>query len=152
MQVTVDQPCIVLVRKLLNEFEICASNPSNAALTLNLDINRHLTGGSSTWNAGTRLTRVPFSLPGGNSAGNTVVQMLAGADESRFISGTIPATMQPNQVTSVNVTMKNIGGTTWTQAAGIKPAPSATAILSRACGSSSPPAMPSRRTEQDLHI
>jgi chondroitin AC lyase len=120
MIITVDQPCIVLVRKLLNQFKVCVANPKNAALAVNVDINRHLTGSGSTWDAGTRFTRIPFSLPSGWDAGRSVVLVLDGVDEAKTTSNTIPSTMNPGQVVSVNVTMKNIGGTTWTKASNHK--------------------------------
>ena len=46
---TVDQPCLVMLRKLVGQLEATVSNPNNATLNVNVDINQELSGEGATW-------------------------------------------------------------------------------------------------------
>jgi len=118
--VTVNQPCLVMLRELPGQLEVCASNPNNVSLSVNVDINRELTGTDAAWMPASGITRVAFSLPSGWDAGKTVIKTLNEVDDAQFISSTIPSTMVTGQIASVSVTMKNVGKTTWSREGNIK--------------------------------
>lgn len=74
-RVTVDQPCLLLLTLQDKAVQIALSNPENQPLAVNLDIDLPLEGPGATQTAPTR-SRVRFDLPGGLSAGRSIVRVL----------------------------------------------------------------------------
>ncbi|MBV9866972.1 MAG: polysaccharide lyase 8 family protein [Abitibacteriaceae bacterium] len=73
--VSVDKPCLVLLHETPNGFEIAAANPENKPLSLNVQLDRTLTGESCIPVAAGG-TQVHFDLPNGEEAGRSVVRVL----------------------------------------------------------------------------
>ena len=72
--VQVDQPCLLMITRDEGQLKICAANPENQAMELNVKIIKLQTeeGGSSE-----KAIQVEFNLPDGSSAGKTMVKQIA---------------------------------------------------------------------------
>ena len=73
--VTVNRPCLLLMRERPEGFQVAASNPLNQPLTVLVDIDRALTGEGCTSLSPTR-TRITLKLPEGAYAGQSLVRIL----------------------------------------------------------------------------
>jgi len=73
--VNVDKPGLLLLRETGDGLQVAVSNPENQALTVNVEIDRALTGNSCTSLNGGK-TRIQFDLPGGPQAGSSIVRVL----------------------------------------------------------------------------
>jgi chondroitin AC lyase len=73
--VVVDQPCLLLLRDVPQGVQLAVANPHNQPLTVNIDIDRALTGEGCT-PLGPGRTRIRVKLPEGTSAGRSVVRLL----------------------------------------------------------------------------
>jgi uncharacterized membrane protein len=56
----------------------------------------------------------------GEKTANVRIRVGAPSDNAEFASQTVPSSMDPGQTTSVSITMRNSGSTTWTRAGGYK--------------------------------
>jgi len=74
LSLTVDQPCVVVIRHSDETFSAAVANPRNQLLTVQLTVTRHLVGTGAEWNDSEQTTRLTFTLPGGDYAGQSVVQ------------------------------------------------------------------------------
>jgi chondroitin AC lyase len=70
--VSVDRPCLLLMRLADGKIEITLSNPENRPLTVNVVTDRPLSGVDVVRTGDT--SRVAFQLPGGDMAGSSVVR------------------------------------------------------------------------------
>jgi len=74
LTVSVDTPCLVLLRELPEKLTISVSNPSNEQAVVQLDVSRSLQGkGVENLNGPVR-SRITFELPGGMEAGKSVTR------------------------------------------------------------------------------
>jgi chondroitin AC lyase len=73
MTLAVDRACAVLVRESKDSIEIAVSNPVNTACTVQVASSLRLYGNGASWNAQTSTANMPFVLPGGLDAGESVV-------------------------------------------------------------------------------
>jgi chondroitin AC lyase len=72
--ISVDQPCLLLAQERNGGLQISVANPENQALTVNLELDRGLSGPGATALAANR-TRITVELPGGVEAGRSVVRV-----------------------------------------------------------------------------
>lgn len=70
---SVDVPCLVLLREVPNGLEIAVSNPENQPLAVNLELDRKLVGEGAS--AQGNRTRIHLDLPEGLNAGSSVVRV-----------------------------------------------------------------------------
>lgn len=73
--ITVDRPCLLLLRDLAQGVQLAVANPANAPLVVNVDLDRALSGPGCA-PLGQGRTRVNFALPDGAAAGRSVVRLL----------------------------------------------------------------------------
>ena len=76
LSVSVDTPCLVLLRNVDSGLMLTVSNPANEPLDLTVRVSVRMTGEGCTWNAAAGWTQVRFSLPGGMYAGQSVRRRL----------------------------------------------------------------------------
>jgi chondroitin AC lyase len=77
LSVSVDQPCVVVIRYSADEFSAAVANPRNQAMTVHMTVTRDLTGPNAVRNRSAGTTQLTYSLPGGDYAGQSVVQTYA---------------------------------------------------------------------------
>ena len=73
-RLSVNQPCLVMLRKIENGYYLAVSNPRNEALAVDVEINRKLEGIGSTWIEDREVSSVEFEFPKGPSAGKSRVR------------------------------------------------------------------------------
>jgi chondroitin AC lyase len=71
-----DAPCLVTLKGIGGKVRLAASNPENRPLELTLELKGHFSGEGCEWDEPNGVTRVHFSLPGGEMAGSSVVREL----------------------------------------------------------------------------
>jgi chondroitin AC lyase len=77
--ITVDQPCLLLLRELANGVQLAVANPENQPLIVHVDMDRVLVGeGCAPLKLG--WTRGAVALPDGAEAGRSVVRVLSAED------------------------------------------------------------------------
>ena len=76
LSVSVDAPCLLILRGVGADLMLTASNPANEPLDLVVEVSARLSGEGCTWNAESRCTRVAFPLPGGIYGGQSVRRRL----------------------------------------------------------------------------
>jgi chondroitin AC lyase len=75
LSISADKPCMVLLRKTGDsQWSLSVSNPENKAMSLNIKINRLLTGDGTYQDNGS--TIIPFTIPEGDYAGQSITKML----------------------------------------------------------------------------
>jgi chondroitin AC lyase len=76
MTVSVDRPCLLLLACKDGDLQVAVANPENQPLAVQVDINRRLAGKGCAWLADSSVSRISFSLPDGQYAGQSVVRRL----------------------------------------------------------------------------
>lgn len=76
LEISVDRPCLLLVREKSGSLVLAVSNPENRPLTVQIEVNRHLEGDGCQWMGDRKLSRVVVELPAGEDAGKSVVRRL----------------------------------------------------------------------------
>ncbi|MBI4979552.1 MAG: hypothetical protein HZC28_18890 [Spirochaetes bacterium] len=74
LSVTVDQPCMLMLRSSGNVLTVSAANPRNKPLTLGVAVSRKLSGTGAAWESGLGITRIRMPLPDGDNAGQSITQ------------------------------------------------------------------------------
>jgi len=75
IEITVEQPCLLLLAESEEELKLTLANPENRSLTVNVRISLPLRGGGChMWADGS--TRITMRLPGGGHAGQSVSRRL----------------------------------------------------------------------------
>ncbi len=72
--VSVDQPCVAVLREEGDRFRIAIANPENKALTVHMSVTRKLQGKDAEWIESEKMSRLTFDLPAGEHAGQSVVK------------------------------------------------------------------------------
>jgi chondroitin AC lyase len=75
--VSVDQPCVTVIREGGAEFRAAVANPRNEPLEVEMHVSRRLSGPGAVWDADQGVTRLTFALPAGPEAGKSVVRVCA---------------------------------------------------------------------------
>jgi chondroitin AC lyase len=85
LSVSVDKPCLLLMREEEAGLEFAVSNPENQPLEVNVDVRLEagvrFTGEGCEWDPAKGVTRIRFELPDGEMAGSTVIRKLRLADQ-----------------------------------------------------------------------
>ena len=78
LQVTVDAPCLLLIREEAEEkgLAVAIANPDREGLTVAMTVNRKLAGPNTTWHEQANATQVTFKLPVGAFTGQSVMAHL----------------------------------------------------------------------------
>ena len=71
LEISVDQPCLLMVHQVGSSVTIAVSNPDHAALAVNVTVNLLLKGEGATGN------KITFDFPSGRDAGKSVVREFA---------------------------------------------------------------------------
>ena len=74
---SVDQPCLLLLRKQRDTMRLAISNPHNKALTVHVEVNLGLGGEGVEWSQAEGRSRITFDLPDGPQAGRSVMRALS---------------------------------------------------------------------------
>ncbi|MEK6796770.1 MAG: polysaccharide lyase 8 family protein [Spirochaetota bacterium] len=72
LSVTVDNPCLLMLRKGTGYMAITAANPYNKPLTLGVTVNKKLSGTGAVWERSLSLTRIRITLPDADAAGKSI--------------------------------------------------------------------------------
>ncbi|HEX2951142.1 MAG TPA: polysaccharide lyase 8 family protein [Armatimonadota bacterium] len=70
--VSVDQPCLMLLRDTPSTCQLTVANPENTPLTVTVTITMPLTGPSCSWDAQRHRSQIVLQLPDGDKAGQSV--------------------------------------------------------------------------------
>ena len=77
MTITVDKPCLLMLRDMGEErTELCVSDPTQKLAHVTVTASIRLGGENCEWNAARSYTEVFIHLPDGGDAGRSVVRML----------------------------------------------------------------------------
>ncbi len=76
MTVSVNEPCLLMLRRSDDEIALTAANPENEALALDVTLSERLEGEGCTWDEEAGVSTVHFDLPGGDYAGQSVTRRL----------------------------------------------------------------------------
>jgi chondroitin AC lyase len=76
LDVSVDKPCLVLVRSMPQNMRLAVSNPENRPLRVNVRLSAHLEGEGCVWSDKEGVSIVAFALPDKLYAGKSVVRLL----------------------------------------------------------------------------
>ena len=71
---SVDTPCLLMLRYEKDKVHITVSNPENEPLYIAVEINRTLEGANATSNPEKQCTCIIFDLPGEEKAGSSLTQ------------------------------------------------------------------------------
>jgi chondroitin AC lyase len=80
-RLSVNQPCLVMLRRIENGYYLAVSNPRNEAMAVDVEINRRLEGAGSTWSEDREVSSVGFEFLEGPSAGRSLVRKIEFAGE-----------------------------------------------------------------------
>lgn len=80
LTVSVDQPCVLVIRYSSDRFSAAVANPENTALKVHLKVNRKSPG--SEWIEDEKVSCLTYDLPDGDYAGQSVVKDLVLLDPS----------------------------------------------------------------------
>lgn len=76
-KISVDRPCMIMVRKTAGGYEIVMQNPEQTYITVNFGINEKMEAVGSTWNEETSMLYIPMTTTNGTTwLGQSVIKYL----------------------------------------------------------------------------
>ena len=78
--VKVDRPCLMMAHQVGHEFRVSVSDPTQKLKEINVEISGRVQGKGSKYDPGRNLSTVPFALPTGDYAGQSISQTLRRGD------------------------------------------------------------------------
>lgn len=76
-KISVDRPCMIMVRKIASGYEVVMQNPEQTYITVNFGINEKMEAAGSTWNEETGMLYIPMTTTNGTTwLGQSVIKYL----------------------------------------------------------------------------